>query len=338
MSVKTALAKSKTAEPAKATGLARSRQNTAVSALITRDRLQPDRAGAGAQDRYEQEADRIAEHLVDGSAHISDSVTPAPPSVSLLPQHRVGEQTQAAKAFPEPAAADETEQDPQIPDLAPRPEPALRADGDAGRPLPADIRPIYESRLQRNLSGVRLHTGSRAEALCARIRARAFTYGHAIYFGAGQFNPRISGDHLCHGPGPGQQSLSELIPFQVRDHVAISDLTHQPVGEYPLHAITGFDAHLPLFDRDEYENAFVFTLLPDAPSAVQTIGIVVVIRTPDIRQGHHHNGNPRFLQQGLADGVDPLLIGIGNDVGKIIHQPLGLGNGSFGLCRREGGP
>jgi hypothetical protein len=192
MPVKTALTKSKTPEPSKASGLARRRQSVVVSSLITRERVQRDRVGAVAQDRYELEADRVAEQLVDGSGQVPDSVTPASPDISLLPQRLVSRQPDTAVESPEQSSTlgEQAEQEPQAPELESSPGPAFNGDAAAGRPLPADIRPYYESRLQRDLSGVRLHTGSRAETLCARIRARAFTYGHAIYFGAGQFNPR----------------------------------------------------------------------------------------------------------------------------------------------------
>lgn len=50
-----------------------------------------------------------------------------------------------------------------------------------GRPLPVETRQFYESRLGRDLSRVRLHQGSDAQALNKSIDARAFTYESHIW-------------------------------------------------------------------------------------------------------------------------------------------------------------
>lgn len=41
--------------------------------------------------------------------------------------------------------------------------------------------------MRRDLSNVKVHTGSQAADLIRRVSARAFTLGADIYFGAGEF-------------------------------------------------------------------------------------------------------------------------------------------------------
>ena len=43
------------------------------------------------------------------------------------------------------------------------------------------------------LDGVRVHTGPRAEALAVEVGARAFTYGHDVVFGRGEYAPASAG-------------------------------------------------------------------------------------------------------------------------------------------------
>jgi hypothetical protein len=58
-----------------------------------------------------------------------------------------------------------------------------------GSPLPVSTRSAMEASFGRNFGGVRVHAGPRAESLASGIGARAFTSGHDIYFGRGQYEP-----------------------------------------------------------------------------------------------------------------------------------------------------
>lgn len=63
--------------------------------------------------------------------------------------------------------------------------------GLAGRgvPLPSSERTFFESRFNRDLSAVRIHTDPGAVASARHIRARAYTTGNHIVFDQGQFQP-----------------------------------------------------------------------------------------------------------------------------------------------------
>ena len=74
---------------------------------------------------------------------------------------------------------------------------AARVAGDGGAPLPADLRGFFEPRFGQDFSQVRVHTGGVAERAAHNVRARAYTYGSDIVFGAGAWAPAsTSGRHL----------------------------------------------------------------------------------------------------------------------------------------------
>jgi hypothetical protein len=61
--------------------------------------------------------------------------------------------------------------------------------GDAGLPLPDDVRADLEAGVGVPLRDVRVHTDPGAADLAARLGARAFTVGTDVYFGGGEYDP-----------------------------------------------------------------------------------------------------------------------------------------------------
>ncbi len=66
---------------------------------------------------------------------------------------------------------------------------ALKAAG--GRPLDTPIRQFMENRFARSFSQVRIHTGPAAESLAKQASARAFTVGRHLVFGNGEYRPGV---------------------------------------------------------------------------------------------------------------------------------------------------
>jgi hypothetical protein len=61
-----------------------------------------------------------------------------------------------------------------------------------GQPLDASTRAFMESRFNHNFSNVRVHTGAEAASSARDYNSRAFTLGHDVVFGAGQYAPHSS--------------------------------------------------------------------------------------------------------------------------------------------------
>ncbi|MEV3970133.1 DUF4157 domain-containing protein [Streptomyces sp. NPDC050698] len=66
----------------------------------------------------------------------------------------------------------------------------LRREARRGQPLPPSLRAGMESYFCTDLSGVRLHLSGDATRSANAVRARAYTVGQDIVFGAGEYRPR----------------------------------------------------------------------------------------------------------------------------------------------------
>ncbi len=160
-----------------------------------------------ARDRYEAEADHIADRV---TARAPAAAPMAPPAISRLPVAAV--QRVPAMTPPSPATRKKITttkvKDPDDPDAGtvvqrsadgPSTAPAaaehsigrMRAAG--GRPMPGPVRQQMEGGMGRNLSGVRIHDGAGPAQAARSVGARAFTVGNDVFFGAGHYRPDAPG-------------------------------------------------------------------------------------------------------------------------------------------------
>lgn len=82
----------------------------------------------------------------------------------------------------------------------------------AGRPLDAETRGYFETRLHHDFADTRIHAGDAAAAAAASINARAFSLGREIVFGRGQYSPytaegkKLLAHELVHGMQAGRDA------------------------------------------------------------------------------------------------------------------------------------
>ncbi|MDH5493949.1 MAG: DUF4157 domain-containing protein, partial [Myxococcales bacterium] len=136
-------------------------------------------------DPLEAEADRVAEHVLTAGPVAAPAAPTPPPAISTrapLVQRDASPPAAAALLAAAPAAATAHAPAPLASAIAQQ-----RASG--GNPLPADERTFMETRFGRDFSAVRVHTGSSANDLNARLGARAFTLGTDLFFADGQYEP-----------------------------------------------------------------------------------------------------------------------------------------------------
>jgi len=155
-------------------------------------KLKLDRPG----DRWEQEADRVADALLAGR-----DARPTPAASAGLTQRL----SSLASPAPEDAEiGDEEEAETPVQRLAaagdPRPSDGwtrgLQA-APGGQPLPRPLATNFGERLGADLGAVRVHADGHAAALCDGIAARAFTHGRDIFFNRGEYRPgERSGQHV----------------------------------------------------------------------------------------------------------------------------------------------
>jgi hypothetical protein len=198
------------ARPSDILALQRTVGNQAVTRLI-----QTKLTVGSAGDRYEQEADRVAEQVMTMPAPRS-----APSSVQRAAEEEEEVQTRPLTTFITPlvqrqAAPEEEEvqtkslvQRQEVPEeeevqtkslvqrrgdgsfeASPELESRLAAHKGGGSPLPEDVRAYMEPRFGADFSGVRVHTGGEAAQLNRALSAQAFTHGRDIYLGEGRYDP-----------------------------------------------------------------------------------------------------------------------------------------------------
>ncbi|PSR15932.1 hypothetical protein C8255_20535 [filamentous cyanobacterium CCP3] len=128
-------------------------------------------------DKYEQEADRVADQIMR---------MPAPQSDVAMRSQRPRIQRKCAQCDDEQRL-----QMKQTPGGTPEVTPAIASHIQSlqgrGRPLPTSTRNYFEPRFGQDFSHVRVHTDESAKAL----GARAYTVGRNIVFGNGQYKPDI---------------------------------------------------------------------------------------------------------------------------------------------------
>lgn len=125
-------------------------------------------------DRWEREADRVADQVMSGSqATIQDS--PQPPRISRK------EKTPATAGV----ATGHPSRTTNSLDLGPSVS------------LPKSAQNYFGNRLGQDLSGVRVHNSQQAHRAAESLNAKAFTSGNHITFAKGQYQPQTrSGKHL----------------------------------------------------------------------------------------------------------------------------------------------
>jgi hypothetical protein len=129
----------------------------------SKKRLQTKLAIGASNDPLEQEADRVADHVLAAAAN--PAVSGAPPRIQRL----TGEPSAPAQMVA-PASVDRILASP-------------------GRPLDPELRQDMEQRFGHDFSRVRVHSGGAAEQSAREVNASAYTVGHSVVFGAGRLAP-----------------------------------------------------------------------------------------------------------------------------------------------------
>ncbi|MCP4131348.1 MAG: DUF4157 domain-containing protein [bacterium] len=153
--------------------------NQEVQRMIKDRVLQAKLTVGSPNDKYEQEADRVAEQVVN----MTDAQVQTKQDDESIVQSKGSPQgTEVSSDF----------------------ESGLNNIKGTGSPLNKQVRQYYEQRLNAYLGDVRIHTGNKADRLARSINAEAFTTKHDIVFAARRFDPnsrqgkKLLGHELTH--------------------------------------------------------------------------------------------------------------------------------------------
>jgi len=155
-------------------------------------------------DEFEQEADQVAEELMQAPNFDAEKPSHARSSGIRAPIHA---RAIAPPDFGMPSIVHQVLNSP-------------------GRALDPDSRAFFEPRLGRDLSSVRIHTDAAASLSAQSIGAHAYTSGNNIAFGAGRFSPATA---------EGKRLLAhELTHVVQQDAAGLSTGTSRQAGPAPI--------------------------------------------------------------------------------------------------------
>jgi hypothetical protein len=165
--------------------------NEAVGRLIKSETLQAKLRIGQSGDKYEQEADRVAD------------------AVMRIPEHEILSRNElniqrscrACDELKRQPIKDEEEEEKlhakttsdHIPEIDPHIESYIQSLNGGGQPLSEDSRAFFEPRFGHDFSQVRVHTDAKAAESAKAVNALAFTVGRDVVFGEGRYAPEKSG-------------------------------------------------------------------------------------------------------------------------------------------------
>ena len=154
-------------------------------------------------DRYEQEADRVAD------------------MVMRMSEPQVQRQLEEEEEFVQTKG-----HIGQTPEVTPAIEYRIQTLRDGGQPLRESVRAFFEPRFGFDFSQIRLHTGTRATNAARELNAQAFTIGQDIYFDDSYYQPntkqgqQLLAHELTHTIQQGSTSVSSSRGIQT--HCTVS--------------------------------------------------------------------------------------------------------------------
>jgi hypothetical protein len=156
-------------------------------------------------DRYEQEADRVAETVMR-------MPEPQVQRKCSAPGCKDEDEDKLVQTKPAGSAGNAQVDHPLIQSVLSSP----------GQPLDAGTRSFMEPRFRQDFSGVRVHVGGEAAESARAVNARAYTVGNRIVFDAGEYTPHT---------GPAQRLLAHELMHVVQQGADSVAVTHSPREE-----------------------------------------------------------------------------------------------------------
>ncbi len=165
-------------------------------------------------DRYEQEADRVAEQVMSTAAtELSPGRAAAVKSGSLQRKCASCEEEDERTLHRKETGAACESAPPIVQEVVRSP----------GRPLDSSMRAFMEPRFEHDFARVRVHTDERAASSARAINALAYTAGEDIVFGGGQHRPETqSGRQLL------AHELAHVVQQHARSAIGGSTLRRKP--------------------------------------------------------------------------------------------------------------
>ncbi len=229
-------------------------QRQEIRHILHGPRVQTKLTVGAPDDKYEREADRVADQVMRMRAPEAERtpLVQRDQNVTIrrlcteckeeLRRQPVGEEEAEEFLQANPVSAPPSKVTPEL-------ESRIQTLRGSGQPLTQSVRAFFEPRFGHDFSDVRTHTGARAAETARAVNARAFTLGSNIVFGAKRFQPnssngqRLLAHELSHTVQQRQgavrlQRLVEVVP----NATAAADILDQfkflcPGGNFTLNGL-----------------------------------------------------------------------------------------------------
>ncbi|MEM8637250.1 MAG: DUF4157 domain-containing protein [Cyanobacteria bacterium P01_G01_bin.54] len=146
------------------------------------------------QDKYEQEADRVAAEVVQRLNQPAPEVKPEEDEAAAVQRQVVPSLQRQTLPITEPEPGAVQRQAGVVSGAAtPEFEQGLKAARTGGQPLDSGFRERVEPLMGQDFSAVRVHTDGAADQLSRSIQAKAFTTGSDVFFRQGEYSPGTRG-------------------------------------------------------------------------------------------------------------------------------------------------
>ncbi len=281
--------------------------------------VQPKLTIGPPNDKFEQEADAMADQLVNESK-AKDSSSALNPKIQakcedceeeeaqakfeiqrqeqeeeeelqMQPLEEEEEELQMQPLEEEEEELQMKENSHQTAEASPSFETKLRSQTSGGEPLSKGIRQEMEKGFGADFSNVNIHKDVNAEKLSASINAQAFTHGKDIYFNKGKYNPETSaGKHLLaheltHTIQQKGESIQKLDDSKVSTPVPDTATKNKSTG---IHSLTINDVkveiHPDVFVKGKSGGETEISMKPKSWSyggyETDTNGIITKVKNP----------------------------------------------------------
>ncbi len=230
--------------------------------------VQPKLTFGAPGDKYEQEADAVAEKVV--RQHNLASVGTPPP---VQPSAKDTEEKEQTGLGIEEEIQMKARGGIGSKEVSQEMEASLTQQQGNGQSLPNGIQRSMEQGIGADFSSVRLHTGSESVQMNEEIGAKAFTHGSDIFFNQNQYSPhtdegqKLLAHELTHTVQQGsahsiqrELAVAEPVPdaeepvlteVQIADAIRFNNLTFRNVDEISLiRDVVGVDPEPAVFDEE----------------------------------------------------------------------------------------
>jgi hypothetical protein len=165
------------------------------SGLLSDPFIQPKLNVNQPGDKFEKEADEIADQVVSNTSEPSSFFSPAPQISAKFFEpgeiHRKGLLKDPEDEIQRSEGLSDT---PSVPSSF---ESSLSESKGTGQPLSDNVKASMGNRMGTDFSNVGIHNNAQSASLSNQINAKAFTHGNDIYFNQGQYQPETrEGQHL----------------------------------------------------------------------------------------------------------------------------------------------